>query len=312
MKKILVCGGSGFIGKNIIQFLKNKNYKIYATYKSNKPKGFEFVKWIKSDLTLISDVNRTIKNYEIVIQCAAITSGAKDMTKNPLSLIGDNVVMNTLILKEIIKKKINHFVFLSCSVMYHHSNKNLKESDYDPRKKLNDVYAGMALSKVFIENMCKFYSKKSKTKFSVLRHTNIYGPYDKFDNSKSHFMASIISKIRRANENVSVWGNGKERRDFLYVEDLCNGIQCVLKKQKNNFEILNLSYGKTYSVKEIVYKVKDLYKKNLKIIFDRNKPTIKINISVDNAKIFKKYNWKPINSIENGIKKTISWYSKNY
>ena len=160
--------------------------------------------------------------------------------------------------------------------------------------------------------MCKFYSKKSKTKFSVLRHTNIYGPYDKFDNSKSHFMASIISKFRRANGDVSVWGDGKERRDFLYVEDLCNGIHCVLKKQKNNFEILNLSYGKTYSVKEIVYKVKDLYKKKLKIIFDRNKPTIKINISVDNSKIFKKYNWKPINSIQNGIRKTISWYSKNY
>jgi nucleoside-diphosphate-sugar epimerase len=312
MKKVLVCGGSGFIGQNIIKFLQKKPYKIFATYNSKKPKGLDFVKWIKSDLTSIKDVRKTIQDYEIIIQSAAATSGAKEMIKNPLSLIGDNAVMNSLILKEAIKKKVGHFVFLSCSVMYHHSNKKLKESDYDPSKKLNKIYEGMALSKVYIENMSKFYSERSKTKFSVLRHTNIYGPYDKFENLKSHFMASTITKIRHSKKSITVWGNGEEKRDFLYVEDLCLAIECILKKQKKNFEILNISYGKTFSVKEIVKKIKEIYRKDIKIMFDKSKPTININISVDNTKIFNKYKWRPVNTIENGIKKTITWYSKNY
>ena len=312
MKKVLICGGSGFIGKNLIKYLKKKPYKIFATYKTKKPNNFNYVKWIKSDLTSKNDVEKTIKNYQIIIQCAAVTSGAKDMVTNPFSLIGDNVVMNSLVLKETIKKNIKHFIFLSCSVMYHHSKKKLKEKDYDPKKKLNKIYEGMALSKVYIENMCKFFSERSKTKFTVLRHTNIYGPYDKFENKKSHFMASTITKARYAKKKLEVWGNGNEKRDFLYVDDLCSAIECVLKKQKNSFELLNISYGKMFSIKEIVKKVKKIIKKNYQILFDTTKPTININISVDNNKVIQQYKWKPKNKIDDGIRKTISWYLKNY
>ena len=280
MKKVLVCGGSGFIGKNIIEYLKKKNYKIFATYNSKVPKKIDYVEWIKSDLTSKNDVRKTIKKYDTIIQCAAVTSGAKDMVSNPFSLIGDNVIMNSLILKEVVKQNIKNFIFLSCSVMYHHSNKNLKENDYDQKRKLNKTYEGMALSKVYIENMCKFFAERSKTKFTILRHTNIYGPYDKFENTKSHFMASAITKANHSKKKIKVWGSGNERRDFLYVEDLCSAIEIVLKKQKNKFELLNISYGKTFSIKKIVKKIKKIIKKNYKIVFDKTKPSININISV--------------------------------
>ena len=111
MKKILICGGSGFIGKNVIKYLKAKNYRIVATYNTKIPKNFSFVKWIKSDLTSKEDIKKTINNFDIVIQCAAITSGAKEMITNPFSLIGDNVVMNSLILKETVKKILNTLFF---------------------------------------------------------------------------------------------------------------------------------------------------------------------------------------------------------
>ena len=312
MKKVLICGGSGFIGKNVIKYLKSKNYRIFATYNTKIPKNFSFVKWIKSDLTFKENVKNTINNFDIVIQCAAVTSGAKEMITNPFSLIGDNVVMNSLILKEVVKKNIKHFIFLSCSVMYHHSNKKLRENQYNPKKKLNKVYEGMALSKVYIENMCKFFSERSKTKFTVLRHTNIYGPHDKFENNKSHFMASTITKAKYAKNKIEIWGNGNERRDFLYIDDLCSAIECVIKKQKKKFELLNISYGKNFSIKEIVKKVRKCINKNYKIIFDRSKPSININISVDNSKAARQYKWQPKNKIDEGIKKTISWYLRNY
>ena len=312
MKKILVCGGSGFIGLNIVKYFANKNYKIFATYKTKKPKNTRRVKWFKSDFNSVKNIKKIIKKSDILIQCAAVTAGSKNMVTNPFLFVGDNVVMNSLLIKEAVKNEVKHFIFLSCSVMYHHPKKNLKEIDYDPRKKLNKVYEGMALTKVYIENMCKFYANRSNTKFSVLRHTNIYGPHDKFENINGHFMSSIISKSRYASNKLEVWGNGQEKRDFLYVEDLCSAIKNIINGQKMNYDLINVSYGKAFSIKSMVKKIKLLMNKGYKIIFNKKKPSIKINILVNNSKMIRKYNWRPKISIDEGIKKTVVWYLENY
>lgn len=312
MKKVLVCGGSGFIGINVVKFFTNKNYKIFATYNTKKPKKLYGAIWIKANLISQKDVKKVIKNCDVLIQCAGVSSGAKNMVTKPFMLTGSNVVMNSLLLKEAVQNKVKHFIFLSCSVMYHHSNKKLKETDYDPRKKLHKVYEGMALTKVYIENMCKFYAERSNTKFSVLRHTNIYGPHDKFENTNAHFMSSAISRSNYASKKMVVWGSGKEKRDFLYIEDLCSAINSIINKQNTKFDLVNVSYGKAFSVGNIVKRIKTIMGKKYSIFFDKKKPNIKINILIDNSKMIRKYKWKPKFLIENGIKKTVSWYLNNF
>ena len=312
MKKILVCGGSGFIGQNIVNYFASKNYKIFATYNKKKHKNKLGAKWIKVDLTSLKKIRKIIKKTDIIIQCAAVTAGSKKMVNQPFLFVGDNVTMNSLLMREAVLNKVRHFIFLSCSVMYHHSKKNLKEINYDPRKKLHHVYEGMALTKVYIENMCKFYANRSKTKFSAIRHTNIYGPHDKFENSNGHFMSSIISKSKYATKKLEVWGNGKEKRDFLYITDLCSAIKNIINEQKIKYELINVSYGKAFSIANIVKKIKILMKKKYTIIFNKKKPSIKINILVDNSKMIRKYNWKPKVSINDGINKTLNWYFQNY
>ena len=312
MKKILVCGGSGFIGLNVVKFFKNRNYSVVATYKTKKPKNTYNATWVKADFTSTKNMKKVMRNSNIIIQCAGITSGAKNMVSKPFMFMGDNVIMNSLLIREAIQNKIQHFVFLSCTVMYHHSNSRLKENDYDPQKKLNNVYEGMALTKVYIENICKFYAKRSNTKFSVLRHTNMYGPHDKFENINSHFMASAITKSRYASKKLILWGGGKEKRDFLYIEDLCSAIKNVIDKQKIKFDLVNIGYGKAFSIKNIVGKIRKITRKNYNIFFDKRKPSIKINILIDNSKMVKKYGWKPKTSIDEGIKKTVYWYTNNF
>ena len=312
MKKILVCGGSGFIGLNVVKFFKNRNYSVVATYKTKKPKNTYNATWVKADFTSTKNMKKVMRNSNIIIQCAGITSGAKNMVSKPFMFMGDNVIMNSLLIREAIQNKIQHFVFLSCTVMYHHSNSRLKENDYDPQKKLNNVYEGMALTKVYIENICKFYAKRSNTKFSVLRHTNMYGPHDKFENINSHFMASAITKSRYASKKLILWGGGKEKRDFLYIEDLCSAIKNVIDKQKIKFDLVNIGYGKAFSIKNIVGKIRKITRKNYNIFFDKRKPSIKINILIDNSKMVKQYGWKPKTSIDDGIKKTVYWYTNNF
>ena len=125
-------------------------------------------------------------------------------------------------------------------------------------------------------------------------------------------MSSVISRSKYASKKLVVWGDGKEKRDFLYIEDLCSAINNIMKKQNTKFDLVNVSYGKAFSVRNIVEKIKIIMGKNYGIFFDRKKPNIKIDILIDNSKMIKKYKWKPKFSIENGIKKTVFWYLNNF
>ena len=85
--------------------------------------------------------------------------------------------------------------------------------------------------------MCNFYSSLGITKYTVIRHSNIYGPYDKFDLEKSHFMGATITKVLTAKKNIEVWGEGKESRDFVFIDDLVKFIEKSILFQKSFFEI---------------------------------------------------------------------------
>ena len=125
--KILILGATGFVGTNILKKFDKKNNTIIATYFKTKPfYKSKNITWMKADLTKIKDVKKIMSNYDIVFQCAAFTSGVDDMSKNPFLFITDNLIMNSLILQEVVKYKINHFIFLSCTVMYHNSKKKIR------------------------------------------------------------------------------------------------------------------------------------------------------------------------------------------
>ena len=153
--KILVCGGTGFIGKNIIvNLLKNKKNLIYATHFNSKP----FIKskniiWVKTDLRKLNIVKKIMKNYKFVYQCAAFTAGVKEMKENPYSFISDNLIMNNYIMQQASLSGVSHLFFFSCTVMYHHSKKKLSEKDYNPNAKIHPVYLGISKLKVYIEFM---------------------------------------------------------------------------------------------------------------------------------------------------------------
>jgi nucleoside-diphosphate-sugar epimerase len=115
---------------------------------------------------------------DVVIQAAATTSGSKDIVNNPSLHVTDNAVMNSYIFREAVSAKVKHVVFFSCTVMYPSSDVAIPEDTApDPHPR----YFGVAHTKMYIEKMAEFYSRIGETKFTVIRHSNIYGPHDKFD-----------------------------------------------------------------------------------------------------------------------------------
>ena len=311
-KNVLICGATGFIGKNILLNLsKNKNYNIFAIFNKSKKIPISGVKWIKANLTSFRQVKKITKNVDIIIQAAATTSGAKDIVHMPFLHVTDNAVMNSYLLRSTFENKIEHFIFFSCTVMYSPSNYAVKENDFKSSKNIYPKYFGVANTKLYIEKMCEFFSKINNTKFTCIRHSNIYGQFDKFDLEKSHFFGASVNKVINAKNQITIWGDGQEKRDLLHIDDLVNFVNKCINHQNKKFRIYNCGYGKAFKVKDIILKIVKYSKKKLKIKHDLEKPSIKTSLHLNCDLAKNELGWKRNIDLDIGIKKTINWYKSN-
>lgn len=311
---VLICGVTGFIGRNIAERLSERDdLQVYGVYHKIKPQSSlvknKKITLIKTDLAKASNVNKVIKGKDIVIQAAAVTSGSKDILSKPYIHVTDNAVMNSLIFRACFEEKVKHVIFFSCTVMYPNQEVSVKEEDFNYQ--ITDNYFGVGWTKVYLEKMCEFFSRIGTTRYTAIRHSNIYGPYDKYDLEHSHVLGATITKVMTAKDKITVWGEGLEKRDLLYISDLVDFVEKTLKHQKAPFELINIGAGKSVSIKELVEKIVRISGKNIKIEYDRSKPNIKFSLSLNISKAYKKYSWKPKVSLEDGIRKTLSWYKQN-
>jgi nucleoside-diphosphate-sugar epimerase len=187
----------------------------------------------------------------------------------------------------------------------------LKETDVDENEDIYEKYFGAGNTKLYLEKMCKFYSSFGKTKFSVLRQSNVYGKYDKFDLEKSHVFAATIVKVVNALDSINVWGTGEEKRDLLYVDDVVDCVHSVIEKQKSDFELINVGCGEAISISDLVGKIVDIYNKDIRIEYDESKPTVKTKLALDISKAKGLFDWTPKTSLEDGIRYTLDWYKQN-
>ena len=195
--------------------------------------------------------------------------------------------------------------------MYQKSETAIKESDFNPSEEIQSFYYGAGYTKIYLEKMCEFYARLGKTKHTVIRHSNMYGPYDKYDLEKSHVFGATITKVMTSKDGkVNVWGPGEEKRDLLYVEDLVDFIDVAINKQTTSYELVNVGLGKGIKIKYLVYKIVKHSERNLEIIHDLTKPTVPTSLYLDCSRAKELFDWEPKHTLDEGIKKTIEWYKE--
>ena len=311
-RKILLCGATGFIGRNLLEhFYGNPYYSIRAVYHKKEALHEYDVEWCYADLNNPHDVERAMQGVDIILQFAATTSGAKDITTKPYIHVTDNAVMNSLLLRSAYENGVEHFIFPSCTVMYQPSEEALTEEDFNGNDEIFSKYFGVGNTKVYIEKMCDFYSRLGRTKHTVLRHSNIYGPHDKYDLERSHVFGATVTKVMTAEDKVVMWGTGEEKRDLLHVNDLCNFVEFAIQRQKTNYELFNVGLGEAVAVRDLVSKIIAASGKDLKVENDLSKPTIKTSLYLNWTKALREIGWQPQISLDEGIKMTLDWYKEN-
>ena len=240
-RKILVCGATGFIGRNLVEhFVRRDDVEVHAVRFMRPEYECPGVTWHRADLRRAEEVEALLKGFDVVIQAAATTSGAKDILTRPYIHTTDNAVMNSLLLRAAYEAKVKHFVFFSCTVMHQSSETALDEEAWDANVPMAPSYFASGWTKIYIEKMCEFYARLGVTKHTVIRHSNIYGPHDKFDLERSHVFGATVTKVMTAADGkITVWGSGEEARDLLYVDDLVDFVERAVERQSVPYALYN-------------------------------------------------------------------------
>ena len=313
-RKVLVCGATGFIGRNIVERLAGRrDLDIHGVRFTRAATDVAGVTWHKADLRRAEDVSALLDGVDVVIQAAATTSGSKDIVGRPHIHVTDNAVMTALLLGAAFEHKVGHFVYFSCSIMYPPSDVPLAEDDWDAGLEMPAPYFGAAWTKVYGEKMCAFFADLGTTRHTVIRHSNVYGPHDKFDLERSHVFGATVTKCLTSTDGqVRIWGSGEEARDLLYVGDLVDFVERALDGQETPFEIYNVGAGAAVTINDLVARIVTASGRDLTIEHDPGKPTIKTSLSLACAKAGRHLGWSPKVSLDAGIAQTIEWWRKTH
>lgn len=309
-RRVLVCGATGFIGRNLAEALARRDdLEVHGTRFASPPYRHPGVTLTRCDLRQPAEVERVLAGVDVVVQAAAVTSGARDIVSRPWIHVTDNAVMNSLLFRAAHERRVQQVVFLSCSVMYPSRPEPQRESDFDANAAILPSYFGIGWTKVYLERMCEFYARLGTTRYTVVRHSNVYGPYDKFDLERSHVFGATMTKVlTTADGRITVWGDGREARDLLYVSDLVDYVSLAIDRQTSPFELHNVGLGRAISVDELVRKIIAHSGRRLTVDYDAERPTLRTNLCLDSTLAERTFGWTPTVSLDEGIERTIAWY----
>ncbi len=309
-KNVLVAGGTGFVGVNLINKLLSLGANVRATIHRKGPViRDEKIEYIGCDLIKKEDCQKVVKDMDYVFMCAANTSGAAVMEKTPLVHVTPNVLMNTLILEAAYEAKIQKFLWFSSNSVYPVTDYPVKEEEM-MKGDLFEKYFCVGWMKRFTEILCEMYATKinNPMKIVVVRPANIYGPYDDFEWETSHVLPALIRKVVERHELIEVWGDGNDIKDFIYIGDFIEGTILAMEKI-DTFNPVNIATGKPCTVKEVLNAIlaADSYQ-DAKIVFNSSKPTMIPKRLIDTSKAKNILGFEAKTSLVDGIKRTVEWY----
>ena len=308
---VLVAGGTGFIGTNLILRLLAEGANVRSTRHLADPMIDEpAVEYVQANLTVMEDCIAAVNGMDYVFMCAANTSGAAVMTATPLAHVTPNVVMNAQLMDAAYDANVKKFVFISSSAAYpptgDRPSREHEMLDGDPYH----TYFSVGWMKRYAEILCQIYAQKIRDPMPtvVIRPSNVYGPYDDFDFATSHMQSALMRRVVERHNPLEVWGTGDDVRDLIYIDDFIDGMLLAFEKS-TDYLAVNIAAGQGHSVNEILGMILecDGYT-DAEVRYDPSKPTtIPIRL-VDTSLAETELGFKAHTELRYGLKKTIEWY----
>jgi GDP-L-fucose synthase len=302
--KIYIAGHLGMVGKAIWRLLENKGYKNLIGASSKEV-----------DLRSQSAVDDFFAQNkpEVVIDAAAKVGGILANNNYPYQFLMDNLLIQNNLIQSALKNNISAFLFLGSSCIYPKLAPQPLKEEYLLTASLEPTNEWYALAKITGVKACEAIQKQFGKRFFSLMPTNLYGSFDNFDLNTSHVLPAMIRKFHEAKLNnhapVTLWGSGTPMREFLYVDDLADGVVFALE---NNLaeSLYNIGTGTDISIKNLAILIQKTVGHEGEIIWDSTKPDGTPRKLLDMTKLHS-LNWSAQTNLEDGIKKTYNWFLEN-
>ncbi len=313
MKKILITGGCGFIGSHLSEFLLQKNFEIsvFDRYNINDHKGLldsskfkKEIKFILGDIRDFDSINRAIEGQDVVVHMAALI-GIPYSYVSPLAYIKTNIEGTYNVLESCRKNNVNNIINTSTSEVY-------GSALFTPIDENHPIQAQSpySASKISADNLCYSYHCSFDLNVKTIRPFNTYGPRQSF----RAIIPTIIGQLIGSNNKISI-GNLDAVRDFTYVKDTCEAYYNLLISQNNGGEVYNVGNNKSISMNDLLSLITKItgIEKMIEISQHRIRPKkSEVNeLKCNYEKFSKLTNWKPLVSLEDGIKLTSEWFLEN-
>ena len=311
--KYLICGAGGFIGGHLVRDLMDEGHEVVCADIKPKEFWFQFFEENKNyslDLKEYENCLKVTEGVDLIYNMACNMGGMGFIENNKADCML-SVLINTNLLRASLVHKIKKYFFSSSACVYNGTKqekifiKGLKESDAYPAEPED----GYGWEKLFSERMCRHFTEDFGLETRVIRYHNVYGPLGTYDGGRDKAPAALSRKIALAKMNnekeIEVWGDGKQTRSFMYIDDCIVGTKKIFNSDLK--DVYNLGSDEQVSISQMIDIIEEIadYKVNRKYLLD--KPLGVRGRSSDNTKIQADLNWAPSITLKNGLKKTYEW-----
>ncbi len=305
MKKILIFGSNGLVGKSL-QRQFEKKYKQENLFFSNRN---------DTDLFSFEETKKTIDTFEpdVLINAAAKVGGIYANNSQRTEFLIENLKINLNILESCIEHKSTLIINLGSSCIYPLDAPNpIKESSImtGSLEPTNSPYAMAKLTSIELANSLNIQFGHTVVN---LMPTNLYGPEDNFSDMDSHVIPGLINRMHRATRNgeeiFKIWGTGKPKREFMHVDDLANAIDYIIEN-KIEEPLINIGSSEEIAIKELAVLLKEIIGFGGDIKFDTTMPDGNPRKLLDSTMI-RTFGWVPKIDLKSGLEQTYNWYLEN-
>lgn len=302
--KILLTGGNGMVGKNILEHTNAKKHTIL--HPSSK----------ELNLQDYNAVENFIKEHQpnFIIHAAGLVGGIQANIAHPVDFLVQNLDMGRNIIMAAKKSGVKNFMNLASSCMYPRNAENPLKEELILKGELEPTNEGYALAKAMATRLCEYITKEDVSfQYKTIIPCNLYGKYDKFSPEHSHMVPAVIQKIYEAKElkkeEIEIWGDGLSRREFMYAVDLADFIFYGIENFQKMPQNLNVGLGFDYTINEYYQAIAKEIGYLGKFKHDLTKPTGMRQKLIDDTKL-RAFGWQHKTSLEEGIKKTLEYFKK--
>lgn len=300
---VIVAGHTGLVGSAIYELLTSRNEKVLGINSKvvdllDRKATFEFINDHKPS---------------VVIDAAAKVGGIGANNTLPVDFISNNLQIQTNLMDACHFADVERFVFLGSSCIYPRNCPQPIKEEYILTGPLEPTNSAYAIAKIAGLELVKSYRKQYDRHWISLMPTNLYGPGDNFDLETSHVLPAFINRFVTAKQtgapNVTLWGTGSPKREFLHSRDFASAVMIAVEKYDSDLH-LNVGTGEDLTIRELAKIVSLQAGYSGKTLWDETKPDGTPRKVLDISRL-QDLNWRPSISLEKGIEETIRWFESN-